>query len=132
MSLGYYVRTLLRDEQIQELEVELRETRLVWDVIVIGEERRRDECFTILQTGYLLCHYMEKESKAGVCFLIDKKLKDHIVKVSSIRLRVTKTKTCSVLQTEDSSCICTNYTILGRIINSFYNDVNETVGKPNH
>ena len=27
------VRTLLRDEHIQELEEELKETRLVWDVI---------------------------------------------------------------------------------------------------
>ena len=41
--------TLLRDEHMQELEEELRETRLEWGVIGIGEVRRRGECFTILQ-----------------------------------------------------------------------------------
>ena len=35
----YNVRTLLRDEHVQELE-ELKETRLVWGVVGIGELRR--------------------------------------------------------------------------------------------
>ena len=47
----YKVRPLLRDEHIQELKEELRETRLEWDVIGIGEVRRREECFTTLQNG---------------------------------------------------------------------------------
>ena len=42
------ISTLPRDEHIQELEEELRETRLVGDVIGFGEVRRREECFTTL------------------------------------------------------------------------------------
>ena len=49
----------------QELEEELRETRLVWDVIVIGEVRRREECFTILQSGHLLYHSKASNSQGG-------------------------------------------------------------------
>jgi len=42
----YGVNTLLRDEHIQQLEDEFRETRLVWDVIRIEEVRRQEEYFT--------------------------------------------------------------------------------------
>ena len=52
----YNVRILLRDEHVQELEEDLGETRLVWDLIGIGEVRRPEECFTSLQSGHLLCH----------------------------------------------------------------------------
>ena len=50
----YNVRTLLK-EHMQELEEELRETRLVWDVNGISEVIRPDECFTTIQIGHLLC-----------------------------------------------------------------------------
>ena len=40
----YNVSTILRDEHIQEVEEELREIRLISDVIRIGELRRREEC----------------------------------------------------------------------------------------
>ena len=50
----YSVRTLLRDDHIQELEEELMETKLVWNVIGISEVRRPYECFTTLQSGHLL------------------------------------------------------------------------------
>ena len=49
----YNVRTLLRDEHTQELEEELGEFRLVWDVFRIGEVRRRRGSFTSLQNGHL-------------------------------------------------------------------------------
>ena len=46
------------------LAEELRETRLVCDVIGIGGGRRREECFITLQSGYLLCHSMAVEVTA--------------------------------------------------------------------
>ena len=52
----YNIRTLLRDEHIQEIEEELRETRLIWGVIGICEVRRPEECVTTLQSGHLLHH----------------------------------------------------------------------------
>ena len=58
----------LRDEHIQELEEELTGTRLVWDVIRIVEVRRREECFSTLQSGHLLYHSIWQE---GVGFLIE-------------------------------------------------------------
>ena len=68
----YNVRTLLRDEHIQELEEDLRETRLVWDVIGIGEVRRREERFNTLQSGHLIYH--SKPNKGHACggFLINR------------------------------------------------------------
>ena len=60
----YNVTTLLTDKHIQELEEELKKTRLVWDVIGIGEVRRRQECFTILQSGHLLHLYKTNNDKA--------------------------------------------------------------------
>ena len=52
----YNVRIIRRDEHKQELEEELKETRLAWDVIGISKVRRPEECFNTLQSGYLLCH----------------------------------------------------------------------------
>ena len=69
----YIVRTLLRDKHIQKLEEELRETRLVWDVIGIFEVRRPEECFITLQSGHLLYHSNANNGKAGVDFLINRK-----------------------------------------------------------
>ena len=69
----YKVRTVLRDEQIEELEEELRETRLVGDVIGIGEPRRREECFTTLQSGHRQFRSRANNGQAGVCFFINRK-----------------------------------------------------------
>ena len=82
----YNVRTLLKDEHIRELDEELRETRLVWDVIGISEERRPEECFTTLQSGHLLYHSKANNGLAGVGFLINRKLKDRVARVNSIRV----------------------------------------------
>ena len=45
-------------------------------------------------------------------------------------------RTCSVrnkvLKTKDSASICTNNSVLEEDINNFYNDVDETLRKPNH
>ena len=68
----YYVRILLRDEHIQALEEELMEIRL--NVIGmgckgVGEERRREECFTTLQSGHQLCNPKGNNGQAGVARL---------------------------------------------------------------
>ena len=73
----YKVRTLLiRDKHLQDRGEELRETRLVWNVIGITEVRRREECFTTIQSGHLLCHSKENNGQAGEDLLIDRKYKD--------------------------------------------------------
>ena len=70
-------KILLRDEHIQELEEELRETRLIWDVFRIGEMRRREECFITLQSGHLLYYSKANNGHAGVGFLINRIWTDH-------------------------------------------------------
>jgi len=90
----YNIRTRLRDEHMQKLEEELMETRLVWDVIGIGEVRRQEKCFTNLQSGYLLCHSKANNVQTGVGFLMNKQWKYHIVMVISISLRVAKFSLC--------------------------------------
>ena len=64
---NYNVRTLIRDEHIQELEEERRETRLVWDVTGISEVRRPKECFTTSQSGHLLYHSKTNNGSSNVC-----------------------------------------------------------------
>ena len=79
---------------IQEHEEELRETRLVRDIISISEVRRPEECFTTLQSGHLLYHSKANNGQAGVGFLINRKWKDHIVRVNNISPQ--SSRTCSV------------------------------------
>ena len=109
--MTYSVRTLLKDEHIQQLEDEFRETRLVWDVIGISEVRRPEGCFTTLQSGHLLykaATYCTKANngQAGVGFLINRKWKE------GKQHQPQSSRTCSVhikvLQTKDSASICTN------------------------
>ena len=128
----YNVGTLLRVEHIQEPEEELRETRLVWDVIGFSEVRRPEECFTTLQSGHLL--HQANNGQAGVGILINRKWKDHIVRVNRISPKLAEFAMCiakrykqQIVQVYAST---TSYS--EEDINSFYNDVDETLGKPNH
>ena len=84
----YNVRTLLKDEHMQELEEELKENNMKWDVIGPREVRRKEESFTTLQSGHLLYHSEANNGQAGVGFLINKKWKDNITSVSSGNSRV--------------------------------------------
>ena len=109
------------------------EARLIWDVIGISEVRRPEECFTTLQSGHLPYHSNANNGQAGVGFLINRKWKDHIVRVNSISHRVAELVLCianryklNIVQTYAP----TSYS--GEDINSFYNDVDETLGKPNN
>ena len=96
--------------------------------------RRRDECFTTLQSGHLLYHSKANNSEAGVGFLMKRKRKDHIVKVNSISHRVAECILCITkrykLKLVQIYAPTTSYP--EEHTNSFYNDVDETVGKPNH
>ena len=84
----YNVITLLKDEHVQELEDELKENNMKWDVIGLGEVRRKEESFTTLESGHLLYHSEANNGHAGVGFLINKKWKDNITRVSSRSSRV--------------------------------------------
>ena len=84
----YNVRTLLKGEHVQEMEDELKENNIKWDVIGLGEVRRKEESFTTLQSGHLLYHSEANNGQAGVGFLINKKWKDNITRVSSGNSRV--------------------------------------------
>ena len=72
---------------MQELEDELKENNMKWDVIGLGEVRRKEESFTTLQSGHLLYHSEANNGQAGVGFLINKKW-NNITRVSSGSSRV--------------------------------------------
>ena len=57
----YNVRTLLKDEHVQEMEEELKENNMKWDVIELGEVRIKEESFTTLLSGHLLYHSEAKQ-----------------------------------------------------------------------
>ena len=84
----YNIRTLLKDEHVQELEEELKENNMKWDVIGLGEVRRKEDSFTTVQSGHLLYHSEANNGQAGVGFLVKKKCKDNITRVSSGSSRV--------------------------------------------
>ena len=107
---AYNVRTLIKDEHMQELEDELNENNMKWDVIWLGEVRRKEESFTTLQSGHLLHHSEANNGQAGVGFLINKKWKDNTTRVSSGSSRVERTSPMHNRQipTEDRSSICAN------------------------
>ena len=84
----YNVRTLLNDEHVHEVDDELKENNMKWDVIWLGEVRRKEESSTTLQSDHLLYHSEANNGQAGVGFLINKKWKDNITRVSSGSSRV--------------------------------------------
>ena len=93
--------------------------------------RRREECFTTLQGGHLLYHSKANNGQSGVGFLVNRKWKDHIVRVNSISPRVaehvTKRYKLQIVQVYAPTISYSDENI-----NNFYNDVAETLGKPNH
>ena len=75
-------------EHVQELEEELKENNMKWDVIGLREIRRKEESFTTLQSGHLLYHSEANNGQAGVGFLTNKKWNYNITRVSSGSSRV--------------------------------------------
>ena len=84
----YKVRTLLKYENVQELEEELKENNMKWDVIGLREVRRKEESFTTLQSGHMRYHSEANNGQAGVGFIVNKTWKDNITRVSSGSSRV--------------------------------------------
>ena len=58
------------------------------DVIGLGDVRRKEESFTTLQIGHLLYHSEANSGQTGVGFLVNKKWKDNITRVTLGNSRV--------------------------------------------
>ena len=84
----YNVRTLLKYENVKELEEELKENNMKWDVIGLREVRRKEESFTTLQSGHMRYHSEANKGQAGGGFLVNNTWKDNITRVSSGKSRV--------------------------------------------
>ena len=72
---------------MQKLEDELKENNMKWDVVWLGKVRRKENSFTTLPSG-LLYHSEDNDGQGGVGFLINKKWKDNLTRVSSGSSRV--------------------------------------------
>ncbi|XP_030845665.1 uncharacterized protein LOC115925828 [Strongylocentrotus purpuratus] len=71
----YNVRSLLQEERLLELEEELQGIK--WDIVGLGEVRRRGEELTVLKSGHHFYHIGKKNnSEAGVGFLVHKSIAD--------------------------------------------------------
>ena len=95
-------------EHVQELENELKENNMKWDVIGLGEVRRKEESFTTLQSGHLLYHSEANNGQAGVGFLINKKWKDNKSILWEFQSSRTSPTHNRQIPTEDRSSICAN------------------------
>ena len=133
----YNIRTLLRDEHIQELEEEFRETKLVG--MGCNRDRRSEktrDMFHCLTKRPPVVPFKANNGQAEVGFLINRKWKDHniIVKVNNISPRVAELVLCITkrykLKIVQVYAPTTSYS--QEDINSFYSDVDETIGKPKH
>ena len=89
--------------------------------------RRPEECFITLQSGHILYHSKANNGHEGVGFLINKKWKDHTVKVNSINPRVAELVLCTTNRYKLKIVqVYAPTTYSEEDINRFYNDVAET------
>ena len=100
----------------------------------MGCNRNWRGCFTTLQSGHLLCHCKTNNVQARVDFLINRKWKDYIVRVNPINPKVAELFMCRTkrytLKVVQVYALTISYS--EEDINSFYNDFDETLRKPNH
>ena len=61
-----------------------------WDMIGLGEVRRKQKSFPTLQSGHLLYHSEANNGQAGVGFLVNKKWKNNVTRVTTGNSRVAK------------------------------------------
>ena len=101
----YNVRTLLKDEHVQELEEELKENNRKGNVIGLGEVRRKEESFRTLQRGHLLYKSEANNGQAGVGFLVNKKWKYDLWEFQGYRTSPTHN---IPIPSEDRPSICAN------------------------
>ena len=96
--------------------------------------KRGEQSFTTLQSGHLQCHSKANNGQAGVDFFINKKWKDHILRVNNISPRVAELIMCITnrykLKIMQVYVPTSSYS--AEDINRFYNHVGEILGKPNH
>ena len=130
----YNVRTLLKDEHVQELEDELKENNMKWDVIGLGEVRRREESFTTLQSGHLMYHSEANNGQAGVGFLVNKKWKDNITRVSSGNSRVAKVvlRITDIYQLKIVEVYAPKTSHSDEETDNFYNTIDKILEKQTH
>ena len=107
---------------------------MIWNVIGISVARTPEECFTTLQSGHILDYSKANNDQAGDGFLINRKWKDHTLRVNNISPRVAELGMCITKRYKQKVmkvyAPTTSYSV--EDINNFYNDVDETLGKPNH
>ena len=101
----YNVRTLKDRAKEEELESELKESGLKWDVIGIAETRRTGERLEELESGHVLYTKNGETSMGGVGFLVNKKIKDSISeyegtsnRVASITLKINRKYRVQIIQ----------------------------------
>ena len=88
----------------------------IYIIYIYIYQRTPEECFTTLQSGHTLDYSKANNDQAGEGFLINRKWKHHTLRVNKIVEVYTPTTSFSV----EAS------------VSNFYNDVDETLGKPNH
>lgn len=83
----YNVRSLLQEERLLELEEELQGIK--WDIVGLGEVRRRGEELTVLKSGHHFYHIGKmNKSEAGVGFLVHKSIAGNISEIKGINERL--------------------------------------------
>ena len=75
---------------MQELEEELKENNMKWDMIGLGEVHWKEESLTTLRSAY---HSEANNGQTDVGFLVNKKWKDNITRVTSGNSRVAELDT---------------------------------------
>lgn len=88
LTIGTFnTRTLRRDEDVEELEVELRSIK--WHILGLSEVRREGEDTVILESGNLF-YYREGDqlSQGGVGFIVHKAIANNVLELSSVSSRV--------------------------------------------
>ena len=130
----YNVRTLLKYENVQELEEELKENNMKWDVIGLREVRRKEESFTTLQSVHLLYHSEANNGQAGGGFLINKKWKDNITRVSSGNSRVAElvVRITDIYQLKIVQVYSPTTSHSDKETNNFYNPIDNILEKQTH
>ena len=130
----YTVRTLLKDEHVQELEEELKENNMKWDVIGIGVVRRKEERFTSIQSGHLLYHSDANNGQSDVGFPVNIKWRDNITGVSSGNSRVAELvlRITDIYQLKNVQVYAPTTSHSDEETDNFYNAFDEILEKQTH
>ena len=105
-----------------------------WDVIRLGEVRRKEDSFTTLQSGHLLYHSEANNGQAGVGFLVNKKRNDNITRVSSGSSRVEELvlPITDIYQLKIVQVYATTTSHSEEDTDNFYNTIDKILEKQTH